>query len=120
MSTKRYMAVLRGTKGNWAALGEARQAEIMPKYFAWADKLRAKNGFEGGSELHETYRSLKNVKGTVHVDGPFAETKEILTGYFVYRADSVDEAAEIAKECPALLHGDWVQVFEMPDRKEGK
>jgi hypothetical protein len=117
-SMNRYMAILHGTKGAWGDIPEPKQRELMGKYMAWAEHLKAKHGFEGGSELRETYRTLKNVKGTTYVDGPYAETKEILTGYFVFLASSIDEAAEIARACPALLHGDWVQVYEMPPKRE--
>ena len=108
----KFMAVLHGKQGEWAKFPEAKQKELIGKYMAWAEMLKAKHEFSGGSELSENYRTLKTA------DGPFVETKEILTGYFIFRAGSLDEAAGIARSCPAFLHGDWVQVFEMPERKE--
>jgi hypothetical protein len=48
-------------------------------------------------------------------DGPFVETKEVLGGYYLVRADDLDEAIEIAKHCPARFGGVEVrpiQVFE--------
>jgi hypothetical protein len=50
-----------------------------------------------------------NGKKTV-TDGPFVEAKEIIGGYSVVQADTIDAAAEIAKGCPVLLTGGSVEV----------
>ncbi len=44
------------------------------------------------------------------VDGPFTETKEVLTGFFIIEARDLDAAVEIARGCPALTHGERVVV----------
>lgn len=44
------------------------------------------------------------------VDGPFAESHEAITGYFLLEADGLREAIEIAKECPALAYGLSIEV----------
>jgi hypothetical protein len=44
------------------------------------------------------------------VDGPFAEVKETVAGYILLRADSLDEATELAKACPGLDYGVSVEV----------
>ena len=46
----------------------------------------------------------------VITNGPYAEIKEIIGGYSIIRADSVEEAAEIAKSCPGLAMGGSVEV----------
>jgi hypothetical protein len=60
----------------------------------YADKLR------GGEALKAT-KTARTVRGDAVTDGPFLETKEALGGYYVVEADSMDEAVEIAKQCPA-------------------
>jgi hypothetical protein len=112
-----YMVLLHSTRGDWAKFPDEEQRALLGKYEAWAAKLGKQEKLIVGSELRENYRTIKAEKGKIHVDGPFAETKEIITGYFVIRAETIEEASEAAKECPALLHGDWVQVYEMPNRK---
>lgn len=49
-------------------------------------------------------------KNNVVTDGPYAEIKEAVSGTIVIRADNYDEAAEIAKGCPALKWGSVVEV----------
>jgi hypothetical protein len=46
----------------------------------------------------------------VVTDGPFVESKEIVGGYSIVQADSIDAAAELAKGCPGLLAGGRVEV----------
>jgi hypothetical protein len=43
-------------------------------------------------------------------DGPFAESKEAIGGYFLLKVDSMDEAVSIAQQCPGLPHGAKVEV----------
>jgi hypothetical protein len=46
-------------------------------------------------------------------DGPFAESKEAIAGFFIIRADSLEQAVEIAKGCPCLEYGQTVEVREI-------
>ena len=46
----------------------------------------------------------------VVTDGPFVESKEIVGGYSIVQADTIDAAAELAKGCPGLLCGGKVEV----------
>jgi hypothetical protein len=43
-------------------------------------------------------------------DGPFAESKEAVAGFFIIQADSLEQAVEIAKNCPGLDYGQTVEV----------
>jgi hypothetical protein len=43
-------------------------------------------------------------------DGPFAESKEAIAGFFVIQADGLEQAVEIAKSCPGLDYGQTVEV----------
>src|SRR5215212_3667421 len=57
------------------------------------------------------------------VDGPFAETKELIAGYWIWQVRDMDEALEWAKRCPNPLEGEMVveirPVFEAEDFGEG-
>ena len=44
------------------------------------------------------------------MDGPFSESKEAIAGFFIIQADSLEEAVEIAKNCPGLDYGQTVEV----------
>jgi len=75
---------------------------------AWGDTLR-KSGRYLAAEALEPVRTAKTVrvrngKATI-TDGPFAETKEILAGFYLVDADSLDEALEIAAKIPPARIG---------------
>ena len=112
----KFMIILRGQPSEWNKISPEEQSQILKKYMAWVEKLNAEGRFKGGSELRPTHRDVKSVNNQITVDGPFSETKEVLTGYFIITAKSLEEAAEVSKGCPALTHGDWLQVYEMPNR----
>ncbi|HVE93069.1 MAG TPA: YciI family protein [Actinomycetota bacterium] len=104
-----FMIFMRENDDAWAKMPPERQQELMKGYFAWVDDLRKRDIMRGGNALNNQARLLRLVDGEV-VDGPFTETKEVLTGYFVIEADSFEAAVDIAKGCPALFHGETVEL----------
>jgi hypothetical protein len=48
-------------------------------------------------------------------DGPFAESKEAVGGYFYLKVADMEEAVEIARQCPGLEHGAIVEVRQVAD-----
>lgn len=91
----------------WEKTSLEERQKIMEKYFSWARKLRERNQMRGGEVLAKGGRVLRT-QGTSIVDGPFTETKEVVTGFFIIEAADLTQATEIARECPALGHGETV------------
>jgi hypothetical protein len=109
-----YMIMLRGSTKEWKNLGADQTQRLMEKYTAWVETLKSERKFKGGAPLTERSRMIKSEDGKVSVvDGPYSETKEAVTGYFLIEASTHDEATEIARGCPALLHGESVEVTEL-------
>ena len=79
---------------------------------AWYEKWGATGKLEGGHQLAGP-ATAKTVRGAGVTDGPFMETKEVLGGYSVLEADSVGEAAEVAKTWPGVDRG-WITVEVRP------
>ena len=86
-----------------AAMGtpEARQ-KSMERWMTWLRDLEQKGHVRSGGQPLEP--SGKVVRGGTRaiVDGPFAEAKDVIGGYSIVIADSITQAAEFAKGCPAL------------------
>lgn len=93
----------------WARMAPEQQQQILEHYYAWVRDLRARDIFRYGQPLSDTGRILRTVDGEV-VDSPFVETKEVLTGLFVVEAADLEAAVAIARGCPALGHGETVEV----------
>lgn len=73
---------------------------------AFAGELEAKGKLRTANALalpsRETVRLGKRSRGTAAVDGPFAEAKEIVGGFFYLEVDTREEAVAIAEQCPAV------------------
>lgn len=109
-----FVLVLRGSMEQWNALSKETRQELIQKHVAWSQKLRTENRLRGGAGLSGVSKKLVPENGRVSVvDGPYVETKEALTGYYLIEARDFDEALAIAHECPALGHGESVEVLEV-------
>ncbi len=79
---------------------------------AWYEKWGATGKLDGGHQLQPP-QTAKTVRSTGVTDGPFIETKEVLGGYSVIEADSIDEAVEVAKTWPGVDRG-WITIELRP------
>ena len=78
----------------------------------WIGKFMATGEIvDGGDGLLPTGKVVR--PGGIVSDGPFMESKEILGGYSIVSVTDYDEAIEIAKECPATLHGGSVEIRQL-------
>ena len=82
--------------------------DVMGEMFAYVADLVGKGKVRGGGPLQPADRavSVRKRGGEVTaLDGPYTETKEVIGGYFLIEADSMDEAVELAKDCPGAAYG---------------
>ena len=84
----------------------------MQKWFQWVEDLRSKQIYVAGEALGPAGKTLAGKKAVI-TDGPFAESKEIVGGFFVIKAESLDEAVEIAKGYPDFPLNGAVEVREV-------
>ena len=82
----------------------------MTGFRAWFERLTASGTLHGGHPLHREARLVSGKNGRTVSDGPFAESKEAVGGYFLIEAADLEAAVEIARQCPALEHGLQVEV----------
>ena len=87
------------------------------EYAAWRASLQAEERLLGANKLTEDGGRVLTLRdGQVRVnDGPYAEVKEVVGGYFLVRAASYDEAVEIARDCPHLKYGGRIEVRQVDD-----
>lgn len=101
-----FMFLFRG--GETPASPEGMQAQ-MQKWMAWIERLRTQGTYVAGEPLERSGKVLRS-SNKVITDGPFAEGKEVVGGYFIIRAETLNQAAEIAKDCPIFESGGSVEV----------
>ncbi|HWO43230.1 MAG TPA: YciI family protein [Candidatus Eisenbacteria bacterium] len=111
MSTEKseYMLLFRGTDWHKGLSPEEIQ-EVVNKMYAWLDRLTAEGKAKAGKPLFPEGKIVSQKKGRSVSDGPFAESKEAIAGFFLLEVGSLEEAAEIAKEFPGLNYGATVEV----------
>lgn len=107
---KDFMFIFRGGLDPMTASPEDMQ-DNMQKWFGWVEDLKQRNIYASGEALHPGGSTVRTQN--VVTDGPFAESKEIVGGFFVVKAKSLEEALELAKDCPDLPLGGSVEVREV-------
>jgi hypothetical protein len=89
-------------------MSEAEQQANYAEYFAFTDDVRKRNLYVSGEALHpvNTATTVRVRDGrTLTTDGPFAETREQLGGFYLLDCKDLDEAIEAAAKIPGAKHG---------------
>ena len=103
------MLLFRGT--NWDKdLSPEQLQKVVSDWAAWFERLTQQGKAIGGHPLQNEGRIVSGKKGRSVADGPFAESKEAIGGYFYLQVEDMDEAVEIAQQCPGLEYGAVVEV----------
>jgi hypothetical protein len=112
--TSEYMLLFRGTAWDKDLSPEEIQG-VMSQWAAWLDRLTQEGKVRGAQPLAKGGKIVSWNNGQTVSDGPFAESKEAVGGYFLLQV-GLDEAVEIAKKCPALQYGVTVEVRAVIDQ----
>jgi hypothetical protein len=99
-----FLALIHEDKNGWESLSDDERQAVYQRYMDFSQRSEV----VGGAELQPT-----DAATTVRVrdgdrmvtDGPYAEVKEALGGFFILECDSIDEACRLAAEIPAAEHG---------------
>jgi hypothetical protein len=105
----KYALLIYGNDTAWDTLSEDEQKGISGEYHAIAQVP----GILGGEQLGpaDTATTVRVENGsTLTTDGPFAETKEVLGGFYLFEAGDLDAAIELASRVPAARRGGAVEV----------
>lgn len=104
----RYMLLLYSAEGAGPADGSPEQAAQMQQWFSYSQEMTEAGVMIDGAPLHgvETSTTVRvRDNATVTTDGPFAETKEILGGFYMINVDDLDAATAWAAKAPLAVYG---------------
>jgi hypothetical protein len=105
----KFLFLYRSPTNNRSSMTPEEMQQILQKWNTWiTEGLRSGWLLDPGDGLKQDGR-LVNAKKVV-TDGPFVESKEIVGGFSIVAADTIDAAAELAKGCPVFLRGGTVEV----------
>ena len=109
---KDFLLLFRSDFAKMAQISPEEMQAVMKKWMDWIGGIAARNKLaDRGNRLEKTGKVLK--PDNVITDGPYTEVKESLGGYSIVKADSMEEAVEIAKGCPIFSVGGSVEVREV-------
>lgn len=103
-----YMLLIHDDPSAWAGMSEEQVNAVMGEYFAYSAAIREEGIFVEGSPLQgrEEARTVRVRDGKKLVaDGPFAETKELIGGYYVVDCETLDQALDAAARIPSARFG---------------
>jgi hypothetical protein len=105
----KYALLIYTKPGSHEALSASEGAAVTAEYMA----LRDEPGYLDGAQLQpiEAATTLRQGDGeTLVTDGPFADTKEVFGGYYLFEADDLDRVTEVAARIPAIRLGGAVEI----------
>lgn len=103
-----YMLVCYNDEKHWDTLPRTQQDQIVDECVAYAEDLKKSGHLRASGRLRETATAttIRGERGTsIVTDGPFAETKEVLAGYYLVTCKDHAEAVALAQRNPKLKYG---------------
>jgi len=111
----KYALLIYDKPGSHEGLPDADREAVYGEYFALSSDSRC----VGGAQLQpvHTATTIRVQDGrTLSTDGPFADTKEVFGGYYVFEANDLDEAIELASRIPSARLGGSVEIRPLVER----
>jgi hypothetical protein len=113
-----YLLLIYDDEKKWASMSEAESGKFFGEYTEFTESVKKSGKYVAGDALQPTSTAttvrVRDGK-TVTTDGPFAETREQLGGYYLVNADNLDDAIAIAARIPSAKIGSIevrpIQVF---------
>jgi hypothetical protein len=103
-----YMLLIYNDPNVWTTMSEEEQGGVFQAYGTFTEELQASGKMVTGDALQpvDTATSVRVRDGeTLTTDGPFAETKEVLGGYYLIDVETLDEALEWGAKIPGATYG---------------
>ena len=104
----KYLCLIYDDEASWPKMSKAEGDAMMGEYLQFTQDIRASGHYIGGEPLQPTHTAttirIRNGKMST-TDGPFAETKEQLGGYYLIDAKDLNDAAQVAARIPAARTG---------------
>ena len=119
----RYLCLIYEDEQNWTKMPKEQSDAIMGEYFAFTESHRQSGQVVAGEALQptQTATTIRVRNGKVSTtDGPFAETREQLGGYYVVEAKDLNEAIQVAAKIPGARTGsiEVRPLMEFPDQPD--
>ena len=99
-----FLALIYGDEKAWETMGDDERKAVYQRYMDFSERDEVVGGAELQSTDAATTVRVRDGERVV-TDGPYAEVKEALGGFFILNCDSIDEACRLAAQIPAAEQG---------------
>ena len=111
-----YLILIYGDEQAYATTDDAFDQQLMEAHNRFSEQIVEQGAKMVGGQALQPTSTATSVRGDVVTDGPFAETKEALGGYYLIEANDLDHALAVAKLCPAPFGGVEVRpIMSFPE-----
>jgi hypothetical protein len=108
-NTNQYLLILRADPAVFSQMSPQQTQETVAKYRGWRVRLTEAGRVTGGHKLEDAAGRVLRANGQSSemriTDGPFAESKEVIGGFFLMNADSYEDAVALCQDCPHMEFG---------------
>ena len=113
----KFALLLHHAPDRYTGLDEDEFVGIMKDYIGWVQDAAAKGIYTGGHKLTASAGTevTSGPNGVQVHDGPFAELPEVLGGLMIVEVDTLEDAVELAKNHPHLVHNSRIEIREIED-----
>lgn len=109
-----FMYLIRSEGADFSKFSANDFQQLLEKYQAWTQKLKTGGHYVAGEKLsNDLGKSLRGKGEKIIVDGPYAESKEAIGGFYIIEAKDLTEAVDVGKGCPSLTYGGSLEVREI-------
>lgn len=109
---KDFMMIFMGPSYEELGMSPEEMEQNMGQWFAWSEQMNSAGRGANGNALMPTGKHITG-KDAVVTDGPFLESKELIGGYYVFKAKDMDDAIEVAKGFPDFDKQGTVEVRQI-------
>ncbi len=113
---KKYLLVIYSSAESekvWTTYTPEQMQAAVQKYSDYAARLKEEGRLIDAEGLSEKGNVIRLTDGKLSItDGPYALAKEVVGGYYVFTANDLAEATEIAKDCPGIANGGTIEIRE--------
>lgn len=110
-----YMLLLRENPATFQDYSPERFQKLIEAFDAWSARLAREGRLLGGHKLTDNAGRVLTKPGPklLAKDGPYVETKEVMGGYYLIKADSYEHAVQLCQEHPTFLYGGSVEIRQV-------
>src|SRR5258708_37894400 len=108
-NSKDFLVILR-CSGAAPDFSPEQMQQVMKQFGDWMGQMQSRGQLKGSGRLEDEGKWLSGKNGQTVTDGPYAESKETVGGYFLIQARDLAEAVSIAKGCPILNYSGTVEA----------